>query len=107
MIKRLEELDYHDSSLSSISYDFEDAKFKLIFIEGSSDTEITILFTGVSELNIQGLSEYENIEIYSVDYEFNTHYNSVKIICLLGFGKPSWQVQFKFTSASISRSAIE
>ncbi len=98
-IDNLVNIEYHDSSLINLNFDFERNSLFIRF-ENEIDTQ-ALLFSEVSEINmnIKELTNLHDIEINTAEYSTVGEQMMANFIFLLGFGKPSSELNFLFKSA--------
>lgn len=100
MIK-IDELKLHDSNLRKLSIDIVDGIIRFDIIRSIEDGILKLNFLRVQNIVIGKIGKWEDIEIYSVDWEKLEHGYSVHFIFLLGFGMPSWEMRFDFEDVLI------
>jgi hypothetical protein len=91
-------LEFHDSGLACIEFNFIENEIKVVF-EPNVDDLKSLIFREVSALQVDGLYELENfedLEINSFDFKSTGNYFQASLILLTGFGKPSATISFKF-----------
>lgn len=104
----LELIQFHDLPLNSIRvHSGPEAKLEIeisVFNEALSEYQATTLIFGdLTQLNPPELSieNFEEAEIYSFDYHLNGELFHGKLSCLLGFGKPSLELDFACKKVAI------
>ncbi|WP_127125372.1 hypothetical protein [Pseudoflavitalea rhizosphaerae] len=90
---------FHDSGLIKLNLDFEQRLIEIVIEEEVGGKKWDLRFSNVSNIsidNLNSLSDFDLVEVNSISIlETNNGFN-VKIILLLGFGKPSWELSFNY-----------
>lgn len=107
MIEKLEEFQFHDSSLIKLQIDFSDKTILFIIEKEFGKGYTNILFRDIKSLKFDEFSDYESfddMDIVSADFEVieeNLYFGN--IILMLGFSKPSWEISFNFRFVEIKQ----
>jgi hypothetical protein len=113
MSLQFSDFDFHDKDLNCIAYDFASKKITL-FVDYYStaitnESELVITFFGVKNYssNFVGVFNDASNEIYSFTItNMGDSGFSCTIILLVGFAKPSYEIQFEFDTVAITRKTV-
>ena len=104
----LKDIEFHDRDVASLNIDFSNKKIVLALEELIDEPQAEKVFTfeGVTNITTGGFEEYielNQLELYGANFSKKNDVNYVEFIFLLGFGKPSWQLNFNFEKVNITR----
>ncbi len=109
ILRQLDQVEFHDVSVEQISFKTESSTefivdFALYDEEKRDDDYWTIKFKGIKELKSDSLelNSDSDIEIFRFDYEFDGLFEC-KILFLVGFGQPSWEIELKCDSIDLNK----
>jgi len=108
----LEIITFHDMPLNMMEIEFESTpKMEIDISEFDEDLNEhvgkRITFGELESINPKSVPfhDYSNTEIYSFDYYLKGTVFYGKIICLTGFGKPSFEIEFSCRTVTINERA--
>jgi hypothetical protein len=104
-LHNLKELELHDCDVSIIEISFETKSLTLV-IDLAEDTKKRIVFKEVKDMCFDGNYNFDELEIYSASFEEQIDEFIADFTFLLGFGKPSLNLRFKFLNFHIYNSPI-
>ena len=104
----LELIGFHDLPMTNLVVSFEPRpklEVRVLLREGGSDdyVETTLVFGELEHINpeVITIEDYTDAEIYSFDYHLQGDFFFGKMIYLLGFGKPSFEIDFSCKTVEI------
>ena len=106
----LEIIEFHDlplKNLEIIEQPVKSLKLEALDYDDSMECywETTIVFEDLQliEPEIIPIDDYSDAEIFSFDYELSGGFFCGKLKCLLGFGKPDFDLEFTCREVKISQ----
>lgn len=107
MIEKIKELDLHDSPVNKININFAEDKIQLelaSFIEEKENySEISLIFHNVVNIKLPTTDNLTVESLYDIKIidKINKYYAT--IVFLLGFGRPSYSIEFEFSLVEIKK----
>lgn len=102
MLEILNKFNFHDAILISIDVNFEKRSINIFFKEDFESDIIELKFRSINNLNIDNLCDYDDFEIHEAKFSLSEDKYIANFIILLGFGKPSWEIEFSFDKVIIN-----